>query len=69
MWSISGGFLLIQDGDDHSRKDFWVHFGTLERTQLFMGISGICFIVIQVSTLLNLGHGFKIVLKEARKGF
>ena len=55
----SRGFVLIQDGGDRSCKDFWVHFGTLERTQVFTGICGIHFIVIQINTLINLGHGFK----------
>ena len=59
MWGISRGFFLIQDGGDRSHKDFWVHFGTLERTQVFTGISGIRVILIQVNTSLNLGHGFK----------
>ena len=59
MWGISSGFVLIQDGGDHSCKDFWVHFGTVERTQVFTGICGIHFIVIQINTLINLGHGFK----------
>ena len=38
MRGISRGFVLIQDGGDRFRKDFWVHFGTLERTQVFTGI-------------------------------
>ena len=33
--SLNGGFVLIQDGGDRSRKDLWVHFVTLERTQVF----------------------------------
>ena len=59
MWGISTGFVLIQDGGDHSRKDFWVHFGTLEWTQVFTGICGIRFIFIQINASINLGHGFK----------
>ena len=51
MWGISGGFVLIQDGGDRSFKDVWVHFGILERTQVFTGICGIHFIVIQINTL------------------
>ena len=35
MWGISRGFVLIQDGGDHSYKDFWVNFGTLEWTKVF----------------------------------
>ena len=31
-------FVLIQDGGDHSHRDFWVYFGTWERTQVFTGI-------------------------------
>ena len=46
-------------GCDRFRKDFWVHFGTLERTQAFTAICGIRFIVIQTNTSINLGHGFK----------
>ena len=51
MWGIGRGFVLIQDGGDRSckRKDFWVHFGQLERTQVFTGICGIHFIVIQIN--------------------
>ena len=59
MWGISRGFALIQDRGDRSHKDFWVHFGRLERTQVFTGICGIHFMVIQINTLINLGHGFK----------
>ena len=59
MWGISQEFVLIQDGGDRSRKDVWVHFATLERTQVFTGICGIRFIVIQINTSINLGHGFK----------
>ena len=59
MWGITRGFVLIQDGGDRSWKDFWVHLGTLERTQVFIGICGIHSIVIQINTLINLGHGFK----------
>ena len=59
MWSVSRGFVLIQDGGDLSRKDFLVHFGTLERTQGFTGICEIHFIVIQINTLINLKHGLK----------
>ena len=51
MWGISRGFILIQDGGDRSCKDFWVHFGTLERTQVFTGICH--FIVIQISTSMR----------------
>ena len=42
MWGICSGFVLI-----------WVHFGTLERTQLLTGICGIRFIVIQINTSIN----------------
>ena len=62
MWGISRGFVLIQDGGDRSRKDFWVHFATLERTQdVYPGGGGgyFPFIVIQINTSINLGHGFK----------
>ena len=42
---VLGGdsFYSMQDGSDHSRNHFWVHFGTLERTQVFTGICGIPF--------------------------
>ena len=56
---ISREFVLIQDGGYRSHKDFWVHFGTLKRTQVFTGICDICFIVIQINTSINLGHGFE----------
>ena len=59
MWCISRGFVLIQDGGDHSHKDFWEYFSTWERTQVFTGICGIRRIVIQINTSINLGHGFK----------
>ena len=59
MWGISRGFVLIQDGDDHSHKDFWEYFGTWERTQVFTGIYDIRRIVMQIYTSINLGHGFK----------
>ena len=59
MWSSSRGFVLIQDGGDRPRKDLWIHFGALERTQVFTGICGIRFIGIQINTSINLGHGFK----------
>lgn len=59
MWGISRGFILIQDGGDYSRIDLWVHFGTLEQTQVLTGSCGIGFIVIQTNTSINLGHGFK----------
>ena len=55
------GSCSIQDGGDRSRKGFWVHFGALERTQVFTGSCGIHFIVIQINTSVNLGHGFKVV--------
>ena len=58
MWGISRGFVLIQDGGDRPRKDFWVHFGTLEWTQVFTGTCGIRFIVIQINTSINWGHGY-----------
>ena len=57
-WYISRRFVLIQDDGDRSRKDFWVHFGTLERTQVFTGTCGIRFIVIQINTWINWGHGY-----------
>ena len=50
---ISGGFVLIQDDGDRSCKDFWVHFGTLERTQVFTSICGIHFIVIEINTWIK----------------
>ena len=59
MWGISRGFILIQDGGDHSHKDFWEYFSTWERTQVFTGISVIHRIVRQIYTSINLGHGFK----------
>ena len=59
MWGISRGYVLIQDGGDRSLKDFWVHFGTLEWTQVFTGICGIRFIVIQINTSIYIGHGLK----------
>ena len=57
--ALVGDLVLIQDGGESFRKDFWVHFSTLERTQVFTGICGIHFIVIQINTLINLGHGLK----------
>ena len=51
--------MLNQDGGDHFRQDFWVHFGALERTQVFTGICGIRFIVIQINTSINLGQRFR----------
>ena len=59
MWGISRGFVLIQDGGDHSHKDFWEYFSTWERTKVFTGICGIHRIVRQIYTSINLGHGFK----------
>ena len=57
MWGVSRGFVLIKDGDHHSCKDFWVYFATRDhsrwRTQLWN------LIVIQISTSIDLGHGFK----------
>ena len=53
------GFVLIQDGGDHSHMDFWEYFSTWERTQVFTGICGIWRIVRQIYTSINLGHGFK----------
>ena len=53
MWGISRRFDVIRDCTDRSRKDFWVHFRILERTQVFTGICGIRFIVIQVNTSIN----------------
>ena len=53
MWVICRRFVLIQNGGGRSRKDFWVHFGTMERTQVFTGICGIRFIVIQINTSIN----------------
>ena len=35
------------------------YIGTLERVQVFTGICGIRFVVIQFNTLINLGYGFK----------
>ena len=46
-------FVLIQDGGDHSHKDFWECFGTWERTRVFRHI------FMQINTTINLGHGFK----------
>ena len=57
--AISRGFALIQDGGDHSHKDFWEYFSTWERTQVFLGICGIRRIVMQIYTSINLGHGLK----------
>ena len=54
MWGISKGFVLIQDGGDHSHKDFWEYFSTWERTQVFTGICGIRRIVMQINTTINL---------------
>ena len=59
MLGINRGFVLIQDGGNHSHKDFRVYFGTWERTQVFTIICGICLIVIQINSSINLGHGFK----------
>ena len=59
MWGISRGFILIQDGGDRSHMDFWVYFGTWERTQVFTVICGIRLIAIQINTSTNLAHGFK----------
>ena len=53
MWGISRGFVLIQDGGDRSRKDFW-HIG--EWTQVFTGICEIHFIVIQINASINIGQ-------------
>ena len=47
-----GHYVLIQDGDDRSRKDFWVHFGIGADTSAHL-------FVIQINTSINLGHGFK----------
>ena len=66
MWGISRRFILMEDGSDCSCKDFWVLFRTLEQTQVFTGICGICFIVIQISTSINLGHGFKKAILRCR---
>ena len=57
---VHTGFVLIQDGDDHSHKDFWEYFSTWEWTQMFTGICGIRRIVMQINTSINLGHGFNI---------
>ena len=54
-FGISQGIGSNQDGGDR----FWVHFGTLERTQVFTGICGIRFTVIQINTSNNSEHGFK----------
>ena len=59
MWGITRGFVLIQDGGNRSRKDFWVYNCTWEGTQVFTGICGISPIVIQINKSINLGHGFK----------
>ena len=59
MWGIRRGLILIQDGGDRSHKDFWVYNRTWERTQVFTGICGICVIVSQINTSINLGYGFK----------
>ena len=32
---IVGDSFLIQGGGDRSHRDFWVHFGAMERTQVF----------------------------------
>ena len=57
MWGISRGFVLIQDGGDHSHNDFWEYFSKWERTQEFIGICRIRRIVMQIYTSINLGHG------------
>ena len=57
------GFVPIQDGGDRSCEDFWVHFSTWDhsrwRIQALTGIRRIRFILIQISTSINLGHEFK----------
>ena len=58
LWGISRALVLIQDGGDRSRKNFGVHFGALERTQVFTGICGNRFIGIQINISINLGQGF-----------
>ena len=55
MWGIRGFVLSHNDGDHY----YWVHISTLEQTQVFKDISGIRFIVIQINTSINLGHGVK----------
>ena len=59
MLDISRIFVLIKDGGDHSRKDFWVHLVTLEGTQVFTGICVECVLLLFKSRLINLGYGFK----------
>ena len=63
MWGISTGFVVIQAGGDRSCKDFWVDFSTWDHSrwqiQVLTGICKIRFIVIQISTLINLGHELK----------
>ena len=56
MWGISREFVLIQDGGDHSHKDFWVNFSHIG---VDTGICGIHFIFFQINTSINLGHKFK----------
>ena len=53
MWGISKGFVLNQDGGDHSHKDFWEYFSTWEQTQVFTGICGIRRIVMQIYTSIK----------------
>ena len=64
-WGIRG-FVLNQDDSHRSCKDFWVHFATCDHSrwweQVLTGICGIRFIIIiiiQISTSIDLGHGFK----------
>ena len=53
MWGISKGFVLNQDGGDHSHKDFWEYFSTWQQTQVFTGICGIRRIVMQIYTSIK----------------
>ena len=56
MWGVSRGFVLIQDGDHHSCKDFWVYFATRDhwrwRTQMLTCICGIWFLFKSVHRLI-----------------
>ena len=63
MWGTGREFFLTQNGGLRSYKDFWVHFASCDysrwRKQVLNGICRIRFIVIQISTAIDLGHGFK----------
>ena len=58
MWGISRGFVLIKDGGDRSRKDFWVHFGTLERTQVVESV------LLLIKSIHGLIEGMDILKRQ-----